>query len=294
MPIAQRKKKHEKEGVIVRRRQARASHADAAQTAVGLGELPLIDTRLAGVSHVAMKWLGFRWAIRLFALAILSLGGFVWVNGCEHRVVAPVLDAPMTRVLLVDYAGQHCSIVFPRPGGAAVEYSYGEWEWFAFGRTSLWRAPLIMMLPSRGTLGKREFDGPYGMHEFARVTTEPGWNIIPLDVPTDRVNDLVAGLDHLYAKLREGGEVFYKPYETYFVLKDSNYWMFNNCHHVTASWLRELGCRTEKTAIFEGWQVIDAPRTVRHTSPPSTSTDQGNRASDARDHRAEASAPNDG
>lgn len=238
-----------------------------------------------------MKSRVFRWAVRIGALAMLAVGTVVWANGCEHRVLAPVADTPTTRVLLVDYAGQHCSIVFPRPGGAAVEYSYGEWEWFAYGRCDLWRAPLIMTLPSRGTLGKREFNGPHGMYEFARVTTEPGWNIMPLDVPTDRVNEVLAGIDRLYGKLRENGEVYHQPYETYFVLQDNNYWMFNNCHHVTASWLREMGCHLERTGILEGWQVVDTPRTVRHTTPPAQDED---RASDARDRQAKSSSPNDG
>lgn len=251
----------------------------------------MIDTTTIGVSYSAMKRRGFRWTVRGGVLVVMAFTLFVWANGCEHRVVAPATDTPMTRVLLVDYAGQHCSIVFPRPGGAAVEYSYGEWEWFAYGRCSLWRAPLIMMLPSRGTLGKREFDGPHGMYEFARVTTEPGWNIMPLDVPTDRVNEVVASIDRLYDKLRADGEVYYEPYATYFVKQDNNYWMFNNCHHVTASWLRELGCRIETTGVLEGWQVVDAPRTVRDTTPPARDE---NRASDARDRQAKSGSPNDG
>ena len=42
-----------------------------------------------------------------------------------------------------------------------------------------------------------------------------------------------------------------------FVRDDGHYWFAHNCNHLTAEWLRELGCQVEGCVLYSNFEMDD-------------------------------------
>jgi hypothetical protein len=186
----------------------------------------------------------FRWIS--FALGCLAAG-------CTTALTPPPHPRDPVTVYVTDY-GRHASLLLPRDAGY-TEYAFGEWGWFAQGKTGLLRGPLVLMVPGQSTLGRRTL-GPIADAAEASVKAD-GASAQPLTVERARAAALLADLDarfESYAETRiegAGGMEFVKDPRSYHALHNSN--------GVTADWLRALGVKVEGPALFSRFTVAAPP-----------------------------------
>ena len=64
----------------------------------------------------------------LLLLAGLGLGA------CQQTIEPPKRVSDPVNVFVVDY-GRHASLALPKEGTGLVEWSWGDWNWFALERT---------------------------------------------------------------------------------------------------------------------------------------------------------------
>jgi hypothetical protein len=149
----------------------------------------------------------------------------------------PPID-PVT-IAVTDY-GRHASVVFPdEDGTGSVEYTFGDWDWFAAGNNGFTDAVQAMLWSKGSTLGRRRVD---------QTPDSPGLldelladKIILLRVPRERARALRDALGARFG-FRANQALYNQVMELHFIPDAERYGLCHNCNHVTARWLRQMGC----------------------------------------------------
>jgi hypothetical protein len=189
--------------------------------------------------------------------AIFALLGLFLHGGCTTTLIPPRDVADPVVAYLTDY-GRHASLILPR-GGGYTEYAFGQWEWFAQGKTGMLRGPLVLMLPGQSTLGRRSFGAIGSAAEASACADGAAAQAIILE--RERVEALTKKLDARFEAQREsriegpGGMEFVKDARPYVMLHNSN--------GVTADWLRELGMEVRGWAVFSRFRVSEPDEPAR-------------------------------
>jgi len=214
------------------------------------------------------------WLTLPAAIALLVLVG----EGCTTTIIGPRVPADRAEmVYLIDY-GRHSSLVFPpRPrmrvsfpdaiplvslgvlevedslADHAVEYTYGEWKWFAKNQNAWPDLVRTMLLPTQGTLGRRD------LGTSLTADTLP-WPIVcqsayPIEVDRDRLAALREKIDNRFAAHADT-RLTNSQYLMDFVHDDAPYSLAHNCNHVVAQWLRELGCDVRGACVVASFRIV--------------------------------------
>lgn len=191
----------------------------------------------------------------------------VFAGGCATRVIPPSAPRDPASVFIADY-GLHSSLVFPaalRGDGStgAVEYAYGEWEWYALGNEAWWRAPGVVLLPNPGALGRREVAAPPAADTL--LVALGARCIAEATVDRESAGALLRDLDARWASRAET-RVRNSRVGLDFVRDGRDYWMFHHCNTQTAEWLEALGCRVSGAAWGSRF-VIFTPTLPRPGDP---------------------------
>lgn len=190
--------------------------------------------------------------VAVAAVAVVVLGG------CTNVVRPPARVAEPTPVFLLDH-GRTSSVVLPRDEGFA-RYAYGDWDWYALNRTGPFRASGVLGFPTRATVGRRVFHAQAttgSVRAASSIPVEDAWRI-PVEAP--RAARLERDLDRLFREQAEAS-VYNGLYDQTFVPHPRPYAMWHNSNHVTAEWLRRLGCEVEMGTWFSDWRVEGAEAT---------------------------------
>src|SRR6266487_4116061 len=127
------------------------------------------------------------------------VGLVVLVGGCATRVVPPANPVNPVAVYITDY-GRHSSILLPMGDGHLMEYSYGDWEFYALNKYK-WYIGASKLFFSDGSGLRR------------------------VDIEQSKVSDLLEELDRRYSAKIE--TMIYNDYgHNYFVKDESHYWLF--------------------------------------------------------------------
>jgi len=183
-------------------------------------------------------------------VALSSL--LVVLCGCSATIVPPPDSADSVLVVVPDY-GRHSSVVFPDADGrGSVEYAFGDWNWFAGGRNSIPDGVQALLWSGRSTLGRRHVDESTEDAKLRRALGAA--TIIELRVPRDRA---LALRDRLGAKFDRqlNTAVYNQIMEMHFVPDAEEYRLWHNCNHVTARWLRKMGCEVRGDAMTSKFKV---------------------------------------
>jgi len=172
---------------------------------------------------------------------------------CTSTGIPPPPPPDPTTIFLLHEA-LHTGIVLPAPPGdpsGYVEFSFGDWNWYALGNEHWYNAFATVLWPTQGTLGRREFGSPTADALRARVT----WaELSPLVVSAAKANalrqKLQADFDARRAELVERRALLFQ-----FVPSPDTYWCLHNCADVAATWLLDLDCTTAWAPIRTGLQV---------------------------------------
>lgn len=194
-----------------------------------------------------------------FGLLILLTGGCGAVVTPPNRV-----DHPATVYLHIE--GRHSSLLLPvdalgpqsRHGRSTwVEYTYGDWRWFALMDTRPIVAARAVFGSPQATFGRR-FVG------------SPPETAVPIIVDRARVDALQLELAARFARGQAhtpGGALYNPAYDLFFAHDRERYHALNNCNHLTARWLRRLGCRVDGPAITNRFNVRPTVQTVAPVAP---------------------------
>ena len=174
------------------------------------------------------------------------------MTGCvTTKIVPPPPTGDDVPVFVTDY-GRHSSLILPDPAGHWNEYAFGDFNWFALSRTAGFDALRAMLWSGGSTLGRRQLELIDDPVAVASDTT--AWKVIRLEAPRANVRVLASELDRAYFARRD--TVTYNPASAmWFVRSDEPYHALHNCNHLTARWLRKLGCRIRGTATFSKFAV---------------------------------------
>ena len=194
---------------------------------------------------------GARMKRKLAFLAVVGatlLAVAAWC-GCASTVTPPA-DPPDPVVVHLLSTGRHAGVLLPNGDGRTVEYGYGNWSWYALGKTDWWRAPGAVLWPSQGTLGRRYIADA----DLAAMNRSYGGGTLEeLLVPRASAARLLARLDHEFAA---GGEPhFNQQYDMQFVKHPTDFWILHDCHDEVAEWLEELDCAVGWAPIRTGLRV---------------------------------------
>jgi hypothetical protein len=190
------------------------------------------------------------------AVLLISL---VWITGCSATIIPPPAPADPLTIAVTDY-GRHASVVFPdRDGTGSVEYTFGDWDWFAAGHNGPSDAVQAMLWSKGSTLGRRRVDMlPDSPALKDELLAE---RVMLLRVPRDRANALRDTLGEPFC-VRANQALYNQVMELHFIPDAENYGLFHNCNHVTARWLREMGCEIRGNPITSKFKL--APPPVAH------------------------------
>src|SRR5437870_2885960 len=183
---------------------------------------------------------------------LLPVSLIALVGGCATRIVPPVNPVNPVAVYVTDY-GRHSSILLPMGDGHLMEYSYGDWEFYALNKYKWYIGATKLFLSDGSGLGRRILPNPGDDEALQKMIHSK--RLLRVEIEQGRVSELLAELDERYCAKIE--TMVYNNYEhNYFVRDDSHYWLFHTCNAMTAQWLEKLGCRVNGLAVISNFELV--------------------------------------
>ena len=171
--------------------------------------------------------------------------------GCVTTVIPPAPSGDDVPVFVTDYS-RHSSILLPAPEGHYIEYAFGDFNWFALSKTSGSDGARALLWSAGSTIGRRQLRLTDNIEAVVRDTDAE--TVIRFKAARAKVNALIEQLDAEFFAAH--GTVTYNPASSmWFVRSRQRYNAFHNCNHLTARWLRELGCTVHGTAMFSKFRI---------------------------------------
>lgn len=187
-------------------------------------------------------------APRLFILLLLLSG--LGLGGCQHRIKPPASVSDPVGVFVIDY-GRHASLALPEGQGGLVEWSWGDWNWFALERTGIQEGLQALFASRRSTLSRRELATAASADELAAATSAE--SVLSLDVERERAAALQRELEARWQRGRD--EAVEHPSGRVFVPDAQRYSLFNNSVHEVARWLEALGAEVSGTSLTANFKL---------------------------------------
>lgn len=181
------------------------------------------------------------------AAAALLLGG------CTAVIVPPATPERPVCAAVLDH-GRHSSLLIERPESGLVRYSYGDWEWYALGRTGSYQGSAALLWPTQGALGRRDLPGPAtreAVTKQVRVGTE---DAVWFAVEADAARRLATELDGIFEANAET-RIYNPSADLEFVHHPDSYTLTNNSNRRVARWVAALGATVEGSTLLSDWAL---------------------------------------
>ncbi len=174
------------------------------------------------------------------------------LTGCSGTIHPPTSPANPVTTYVANY-GKHSAVILPDPStGGYVEWAFGDWNYFALGHTGLKDALSALFTSPQSTLGRRVVP-PQPDDDALKQALEAN-GLLRITVSSDRSAALMKKLDERYQK--NINSLIHSTYSHMDNVKDSeHYWGLHNCNHLTAQWLRELGCKVDGLTIWSDFKL---------------------------------------
>ena len=187
--------------------------------------------------------------LRIVVLAVVISAASA---GCiTTTVIPPAPSGDDVPVFVTDYS-RHSSILLPAPEGHYNEYAFGDFNWFALSKTHASDGARALFWSAGSTLGRRQLKLADNIDAVVHDTDAE--TVIRFKASRVRVNALIAQLDAAYYARHD--TVTYNPDSSmWFVRSRERYNALHNCNHLTARWLRQLGCNVRGAAIFSKFRI---------------------------------------
>lgn len=201
--------------------------------------------------------MGRRTCLRQVAAQVTALAASGIVAACAATyVVAPPPLAPATArapVAVLDH-GRHSSLVIGLSDGRMVRYAYGDWRWYAEGKTGVAEGYAALFRETPAALGRRVMAGPLTAETLRRQVRVGIVDMLLLDVDAAAAQRLVDQLDGIAeagrARMRtnQGADLDFFPYPVPYTEAHSS-------NRVLAGWLRAMGAEVEGDGLIADWQL---------------------------------------
>jgi hypothetical protein len=189
---------------------------------------------------------------RALGTGVLSLLALM-IGGCTTTIVPPPRPADPVTVYVTDY-GRHSSLLLPESNDLFIEYAFGDWDWFAQGHKNSSSGVHALFFSSDSALGRREVKLPSGASDAEIAKLLGAKQAEHFEVSGQRATALREKLDALH-KEHADTVVLEPSTQLWFVKYQGGYGLCHNCNHVTADWLRALGCKIQGSAMFSKFRV---------------------------------------
>jgi hypothetical protein len=160
----------------------------------------------------------------------------------------PVDPAP---VFLVDY-GRTPSLVLTVADNKMVAYVYGDWTYYALREQGAFESIAALLWPTQAGLGRKEITGPPTAEAVRAGIGAEIQHLYEFAVERHAVERLRANLDRLY---HDQLSTATESYGMTFVHHPAAYTYWSNSNHMTADWLKDLGCEIRGLAFSSSWRV---------------------------------------
>lgn len=191
---------------------------------------------------------------RLSALGFVSL---VLIVAAVVVIYSPTAIIPPRQleeslvVYVVDH-GFHSRLVLPDGQGRFVQYTYGDWQYFALQHQTAITAVEALLWPTPGTLGRRYFES---FLELEQAVGQLGnRRLLALAVDRAQADGLRSRLDAWFDNHLDT-EVVHPLSGLHFVRVDQRYTIIHNSNHELVDWLRALGCQVKGFVAWPNFQV---------------------------------------
>jgi hypothetical protein len=186
---------------------------------------------------------------RISAILAVTL---LWCTGCATTVRPEAKPIDPVPVFLTDY-GVHSSLMLPTSDGRYVEYSFGDYGYAALNRGGPHNALGALLVSGQAGIGRRYLTVRPG-EENPRPAYAPK-SFQKLYANRFEVSALVKELDERYRNGKE--KPVHNPVnDTVFVKDSEHYSIANNCNHMTARMLRQIGCDVKGDTGTSAFRVV--------------------------------------
>src|SRR3954453_12581474 len=107
------------------------------------------------------------WGSPILWSTVLMLLLLCGTGGCATHVSPPSYVRDPTTVYLTNY-GRHASLILPTSPGTLTEYSYGDWTFYAEGKTTPPNAIAALFWSRQSALGRRSLVDDHDPERLAR------------------------------------------------------------------------------------------------------------------------------
>lgn len=166
-------------------------------------------------------------------------------------VVVPAMPADPATVFLVDF-GRTPSLVLTVGDNRMVAYAYGDWAYYALRKQGPFESVAALLWPTQSALGRKEISGPPIADTIRRGIGAEIQQLHEFDVEQQAIERLQARLDRLY---HDRGSTATHSYGMTFVHHPEPYTYWSNSNHMTADWLKDLGCEIRGAAFSSSRRV---------------------------------------
>lgn len=173
------------------------------------------------------------------------------LTGCSGKIIPPPEVQAPTKVYVTDY-GRHSSLLLPTAQGQLVEYSYGDWEYYALNRYRWYLGATKLIYSEDSGLGRRYLPPKTDLEELRRALDCR--RVVVLEVELQKVDELLEELDARYMQSIDS-MVLNEWNQQYFVKDSRPYNLFHTCNHQTAEWLERLGCQVEGITLLSQFEL---------------------------------------
>jgi hypothetical protein len=206
----------------------------------------------------------------LRSAVLLALLSFV-LTGCASVRPQTAVQDPVP-VYIGDF-GVHAGLFLPTPDGRYVEYLFGDWRYAVENKCQPHDAVVALAASPGSAFGRMYHDRIPGV-DSPRLQRKPN-SLQRVMCERVAVYDVIFRLDKRFNELvaKNGQPVRNPETGVDFVRDTGHYSIANNCNHLVAQSLREMGCDVSGVVVWSKFKV-QTP-TPGSASAPAASTAAG-------------------
>jgi hypothetical protein len=185
-----------------------------------------------------------------FAVIPLSLMGV----SCATTVRPPADVADPSTVVVLSH-GISSSLILADESGGAVRFAYGDWRYYALGRTGIRETLAAVLWPTTAALGRQVVEGADRRPDdlVAQFGIEYDGKLF-VAVERHAVKALRQRLEALFLA-NIASRVYNPEANLEFVPHPEPYSLCRNSNQMVAQWLTELGATVEGLPILPKWRI---------------------------------------
>ncbi|MCA1995481.1 MAG: hypothetical protein LDL41_26055, partial [Coleofasciculus sp. S288] len=197
---------------------------------------------------------------RCTAILVLAVSALVFVGLTVVRsptfIIPPADPASPVTVYVVDY-GYHSRLILPEIDGGLVQYTYGDWHYFALNQQDFSSAVAALLIPTRGALGRQNVSDAAELQQL--IDKRRYDSLLSFEVAGAKAARLLKLLNDRFNRNIDT-RVENSITGLSLVQDDQDYTLFHNSNHELVQWLEDLDCQVRGFVMLPNFQVKSPER----------------------------------